>query len=276
VWKWLIGMPPQFLDMQLPTAALSVMELQRQQRGWCPTTWHKVLATAMGALNRANLYTDSPVSLSVSGTAEWKDALRAAKKEANAFEASAPKAMSLEQVRRAVSTAPPGIKQQLILAWITASRVGCILQIQMRDVELAPDGKLTVQFRRGKGAIMGGPYTVPSTCPQEWLVDLQQALTGKEKDEFLWPCPSAEARQEMGKALAQHLKTVDPQLEQRSIRRGALQELASKGIDEPTLMTFSGHKSVEMLRRYLEWGRKSHHRTAQAQAAAAGLAGLDC
>ena len=56
-----------------------------------------------------------------------------------------------------------------------------------------------------------------------------------------------------GATLKLALRTVSPLLEQRSIRRGALQLMASNNTDETTLMRFSGHRRVETLRRYLNW-----------------------
>ena len=49
-------------------------------------------------------------------------------------------------------------------------------------------------------------------------------------------------------------------LEQRSLRRGAIQALAkSPGITDEVLMMFSGHTQVATLRRYLSWGVAATH-----------------
>jgi hypothetical protein len=78
----------------------------------------------------------------------------------------------------------------------------------------------------------------------------------------------------MGKQVAAALKQVDVELEQRSIRRGALQHMATDGTTtEDVLMMFSGHKRVETLRRYLDWGKKHALREGRGKAAAASLAG---
>ena len=47
---------------------------------------------------------------------------------------------------------------------------------------------------------------------------------------------------------------IDSQLEQKSFRRGSLQTLSRAGVDEATMMHFSGHATVRMLHRYLNWG----------------------
>ena len=70
-------------------------------------------------------------------------------------------------------------------------------------------------------------------------------------------CPSLfplELRALIQKEVMNALKTTDQKYEQRSIRRGSLQVLAMAGADEPTLLSFSGHKHAPMLWRYLGWG----------------------
>jgi hypothetical protein len=56
-------------------------------------------------------------------------------------------------------------------------------------------------------------------------------------------------------------ETGNPALENRSIRRGALQAMALAGASEKELMLFSRHATPAMLRRYLGFGRD---RTAEA------------
>ena len=47
---------------------------------------------------------------------------------------------------------------------------------------------------------------------------------------------------------------IDTALEARSLRRGSLQTLATKGATHEQLMHFSGHKTLASLLRYLNWG----------------------
>lgn len=273
VWRRLIGMPPELQKLQLPVAALTTMETWREAAQWCPTTWTRMLGSAMGALARASLYTSSQYDLPVAQTAPFKDALRAAKKAEHAFTSRPPKPCTEAQVARAVTlAADPAVKEQLVVAWLTAGRVGCVLQLQREDVTLDAEGRMSVQFRRGKGVTMGAPYTVHTACPPQWQ-EAVKALLKRVQKGFLWPCDSREARVALGKGVAAALKRVDPQLEQRSLRRGALQAMAEKGVDESVLMSFSGHRRVDTLHRYLDWGRKAGGRARKAQEAARHLAG---
>jgi hypothetical protein len=87
------------------------------------------LGSTLGALAHATLYTNSPVDLTVTHTAAWKDALRQARQEANAATTRAvPATPGL--VERCVSSVPAPVAEQVALAWLTAGRVGCILQLK--------------------------------------------------------------------------------------------------------------------------------------------------
>jgi hypothetical protein len=269
MWRWLIGMPEALKELPLPTAALLTLEHQRTQHKWSPTTWDRLLGSTLGALAHATLYTNSPVDLAVTHTATWKDALRQARQEANAATTRAAVPATPGLVERCVSSVPSPVAEQVALAWLTAGRVGCILQLKGENVTL--DGsKLTVQFRRGKGVKARGPYTVHTECPTAWLPKLQ-ALLQRPKDQWLWPQPTPAARTAASRALTASLRGIHPTLEQRSLRRGALQAMASAGVEEPTLLQYSGHTNVAMLRRYLDWGRKGEGLAVAARAAAAHL-----
>ena len=274
IWRRLIAIPEELRELQLPVAALTVLQAWRASSSWCPTTWAKVLGSAMGALARASLYTTSAMDLPVTQCAVFKDAVRSAKKEEHAFLTKPPKPCTKEQVVKAVAAARSNnVQEQLALAWLTAGRVGCTLQLKREDVQLGPNGTMSVQFRRGKGVAMGAPYTVHTKCPPEWQPILNRLLSRTSPGGFLWPYDNREARTAGGKDVAKALKEIDPQLEQRSLRRGALQQMADAGVDDATLMTFSGHRRVETLHRYLDWGRKGRSRAARGQDAARLLDG---
>ena len=68
------------------------------------------------------------------------------------------------------------------------------------------------------------------------------------------------------------LRRVSHDLENRSIRRGALQALANAGTPEDVLLLFSGHTNVVTLRRYLGWGSIGTAKRTTMTTAAAALA----
>jgi hypothetical protein len=68
------------------------------------------------------------------------------------------------------------------------------------------------------------------------------------------------------------LRTANPDYTVRAIRRGALQAMSLDGAPDEVLVIFSGHKSMDTLHRYLNWGAKSAARTGNGFAAALSLA----
>ena len=112
--------------------------------------------------------------------------------------------------------------------------------------------KVMITFCRGKTVAKRGAYTVSSYIPT--TTDASPAkhyLTTRQGTALSPLFPSI-----TGRAIKQALRssTGDQLLEQRSLRRGALQELAAQGMALTTLLLFSGHKTTEMLLRYLGHG----------------------
>jgi hypothetical protein len=68
------------------------------------------------------------------------------------------------------------------------------------------------------------------------------------------------------------LRSANPELNTRAIRRGALQTMAMNGVPTKTLMTFSGHTNEETLKRYLNYGKDLGTERVGGQAAARFLA----
>jgi len=107
----------------------------------------------------------------------------------------------------------------------------------------------SITYLKGKGVILRGPYTVHTIMPDDSLLLRILEMPG----EYLFPQDKAE---DIHKLALTALKEVDRRIEQRSIRRGALQELAMTDADESTLLMFSGHRDAQMLWRYLGWGQR--------------------
>ena len=150
----------------------------------------------------------------------------------------------------------------MALGWLTCARIGCIAQLRREDVVLHQSGNVSVTFRRGKAVRSRGPYTVHSRVPGQW----RQLLNNQLQHNHPFTTSSAQVRDA--------LRTVDRRLEQRSLRRGALQTLARAGVEEHDLLHFSGHTTLAMLRRYLDWGRVNNRRAEQQANYADALAPL--
>lgn len=157
-----------------------------------------------------------------------------------------PKAACWAQVREAIRVCDNEPRAMaLLLGWLTAARLGCIRQLSKQHVRW-DDKTTSVTFHLGKGARARGPYTVHALpIPPEFKSRWEAYV--KSRETKLFP------RHLTGSSLKNALRTVDVSLEQRSIRRGALQAMAARGVSEETLMHYSGHTQVGTLRRYLNW-----------------------
>lgn len=135
----------------------------------------------------------------------------------------------------------------------TASRPGDPLLLAARSVQTHRThmGRRvwSVTFLEGKGVMIRGPYTVHTVIPDDELL----MVTLKICSATLFP---PELTDTISSLAISALKTQDARLEKRSVRRGALQELAMTDTEESTLLMFSGHKDAPMLWRYLGWGQK--------------------
>ena len=108
--------------------------------------------------------------------------------------------------------------------------------------------ELSVTFRRHKTASRVKPYTVHTFVPANWVPLIRDL---PRPGDLLFPRIPGRTTSEL---LSATLKEVDRTLEARSIRRGSLQAMATSGMPHDVIRTFSGHRSNEMLLRYLGWG----------------------
>lgn len=248
----------------LTTAIITFLDAERSTRHWRCSTVLKMLCTAQGALNLLPAYVQSP-ALQLATCPIWRQAMRAAQIAARQELPHQPKPATWTQVCQTLDSEPSlPVFAAILLSWITCARTGCVLQLAAEDVRIADDHTLSIRFRRGKGVRARGPYTVHTLeIPPQYLQRLQRWLTQRRQSLFNKACT--------GEQLKNSLRRTDPQLEQRSLRRGSIQTLArSPGITDETLMLFSGHTQVRTLRRYLGWGEAAVHTRKVMQAAARG------
>jgi integrase len=173
------------------------------------------------------------------------------------------------EVVAAIENAPDvATKVALAITWTCAGRVGDVLKLQRSDVTLdadfATNGNLKVLFSRGKGARFSQPYTVPSTMPEELRTIVLQYLQDFLPTQWLFPGGT----KRFGPLTNQALRSANPTFTVRALRRGALQAMAENKVEFEILMVFSGHKRVDTLQRYLNWGASAGARQHLAQSAA--------
>jgi len=247
ILRQMAQLPPHLYDAPLATALSEWANLRRTERRWQWSTTTTFLASTQGALQLLPLYTKAPASIELKSSPEWRQTMRTCTRKANEEIGYQPKPATFADIERAMEEADtPRLKWALLIAWLTAARGGCTLLLRRENLVLKPKGDLVVMFRRGKGVKARGPYSVHTKVPSHYLQDFAAWLDSHPGG---WCFPQVK-----GEHIKLGLRKVDPQLEQRSIRRGALITLAKTGASEETLMRFSGHTNTRTLRRYLGWG----------------------
>jgi hypothetical protein len=132
----------------------------------------------------------------------------------------------------------------LLLWWLLCARSGDVLELLGQHV-VQRAGVLSARFVSGKVVAVCGPVTTHTTA----LPPQQQQLIPNNGPIF-----SPKIRTHISTTTMAALKSVNPRIEARSLRRGSLTALALSGASVETLLGFSHHKSPDMLFRYLGWG----------------------
>lgn len=234
-------------DLPLARAVLlSLQLLKGQGKGWKCSTTMKYAASIQGACKILPVHFEGSPVVVLNDFPEWRLGCRTLQMEAKeerptqALPATWP--MIQDAIGKASSTT---VKVAILLCWLTAARVGCVLQLAVGDITTSAAG-VSITFRHGKGVKARGPYTVHTVpIPKEYRKLWSQYLATRHTRLFSLGLK--------GSTIKDTLRAAHPQLEQRSIRRGALQAMANNNASEETLMRFSGHTNVTTLRRYLNW-----------------------
>ena len=271
----------------LPLGEALVVHYQRRQRtgakGNTPWGWasmHREMCNLHGALGDAPIYTDYPDRVRLGESMAWRAAMRFVRQQMQEHQPENQVAATFNQVDLAVHRCvDKQVSAAIMLAWMSAGRLGDITQMKRREVEFdetKPGSQMyrvTFRVRRGKGVAMSQPYTVNTLCPPRWRDMLIDYLnTFKTETDRLFCRGNSKQERELSLAITRALRAADPTLTQRAMRRGALQTLAADpSVTSETIMSFSGHRSVDMLKRYLDWGRLFSNGRDRAVAAAANL-----
>jgi integrase len=218
------------------------------------------LGAAMGALARADVYTNSPVPVVLAWSPAWRDAMRAARLKANEAQPDPP-AFEVEHFRKAVKSAMSqkrvDLAALLILTFSTGARASDVIELARDEIGIQPEA-LMVQFKRGKGVKFRGPYTVHGAIADAEHRRLLTEYLNTCTTRWAWHAPTPQQRVALTGDLLALIRSVGgPAMRQSSIRRGALQRMATLGASEEDLMHFSGHTNTKTLRRYLGWNKVS-------------------
>ena len=234
----------------LVTCLLRYFEEEQKWREWEGSTLCANMASTQGALASLPLYRKGmePILLKVSP--EWRLGLKGAGSLARRRVGTSkytPKIATLKDIRKAMKMEPNPITRAAIeLGWVTASRGGCLTKLRTGNVQV-DDTVTSVRFAEGKTA-SHRPYTIHTT-PVSWETQDYVEKRTKEIGQGSWLFPGLR-----GEHIKRCLRRADPRLEQRSLRRGAIQHLADGGMKDADLLHVSQHRIMDTLNRYLEFG----------------------
>lgn len=245
-------------SLQQASMALSVIALMTQQmqaRGWKPSTLLKYLATCQAVCAALPLYRTGTAPVHLQNDPEWIAAMKSVAISTRESKPLQARPITLDDVHKVVNNCKSlPIRVLVIIAWMTCARTGCVRQLLKHNIIFNEvEQTLTVTFTRGKVVRRKGPITLPSTArvPTRWWSLLQRWAATRRTTFF----PNAITNVQVKAAL----REIHPEYENRSLRRGALQHLARTGTPEETILAFSTHASIQMLRRYLQWGQLLKH-----------------
>ena len=247
--------PEKYHKELLPQALAKWAKDQQRTRRWRKSTFLTRMASLQGALRLAPMYRTQMPSIRLKDSLFWKLMMRAATADAIAEIPRQPQAARVDEIN-SLLTMKSTLNPLLEISWLTAARVGDALKLSPDDVSF-PNGKImNVRFRRGKTASKSGQYTIAQPLPSQATIDWVEKANRANQ---LWLFPGVETAE-----LTAHLRSINPQLECRSLRRGRLQYLSQIGYGDEELLHVSRHAGLPMLRRYLTFGSDSGENRRQA------------
>lgn len=256
---------PNLLQLPLADALLRCLQLWadaskrtlvngRAFEGWLPQTHLRELLHVQATFASLPKYCHNVnYSVTLNSLPVWRNAREAWKRLAIQSQPLNQAAASAEQIQEALAlTNDKDLRAFLMLLWISCGRKGDIAQLKKGNIKLEPNGAVTFFIEQGKGVLANqAKYRVPSHCPRIWFQELQEFINRQRAARsFLFRRSLAKSNEAIN-----CLREVDPNLSCRAVRRGSLQTMAAAKVEEETLRILSGHKSIQTLRRYLDFDR---------------------
>ena len=257
--RFLTEIPEKYCQLNLDRAMEQYFLDVKATKRWLPTTMMVKMATAHGALRLLPLYAEGELPVMMRESVLWMSAMKGAAKMAKQHPPTQPTAATWKEVEEAISKETNrAVRMALLLTWLTCGRGGDALLLKPSHVELTdretkggPMSVMSVSFWKGKTVKTRGSYTVFTQPPPEKLLEeWQEYHRSVANESYLF-------KGVRGAQIKDALRRANPKLEQRSLRRGAIQALAATGLKDDELLHYSGHTNVAMLRRYLNFGKVS-------------------
>jgi integrase len=183
-----------------------------------------------------------------------------------------------QRLAREMETSRSPLEVAILLAWVYGLRIGDVCRLHSDDcsrIRLHGRRFLVLILRRGKTTKSTGPFTIhiPMDAHHHQVSPLGRwirEIAKENEDRFLFTGhreDTKKTRASMSRKVRTAMKMISPHLEARSIRRGGIQQLANMGLPLAEIqLYYSQHKSVQMLREYLDYGthdvtQANSHRT---------------
>jgi len=273
VLREIVNLPSGFDHLDLDVAILEHYYRKKGERQWKWSMLSKELSNVAGALRRIRIYDPhfEPISLPLASMPAWVDATKAVRKMKAQEHPKQAQIIQWAQVEAFLQNpeVPEVVKQQVFICWLVAGRLGDVLQLRTEDITLdlvrpasfdqlhLTGEALSFKFVRGKGPqLTGQAYTVHTSIMPELKPLIQSILDRAGQKGWIWEFSSAAERSKQMDLVNHFLKQLDPGLTTRSIRRGAVQHLAEAGYPLADLRKITHHSSDEMLRIYLDMGKR--------------------
>ena len=253
--RLLRNMGPAHRQLRLVDSILATLGEQRTLKGWKPTTWMRALGSTAGALARLEQYAGR-TDLNLQQSSLWRDAMKGAEKYKTAHiptkAVPCTKIEAYATVNRLIAEGRTTLASQVAILWLSAARPGDLLQVRREDLQVRPDGNLWFVIRAGKvQKHRKKAQPLHTVIPPEWMETIQQGISGGHR--HVWSFPSLQQRELAVKAITKEMRLTNPRLEARSLRSGSLRCMMEAGVPEETLLLFSGHSTIAMLREYVGW-----------------------
>jgi len=265
---------------------LEVLERERCETPWGWPSMESNSTQMAGAMLRLPIYTKSAIpSLRLTDDREWTDATRHIRKLARLGMRTTLPSIKRDEMKRLVEGATnPAFKLFIILMWACAGRPGDVIQLRKAGVTLGSTSspprigertQMSVFFERGKVIGKIDPYTIHTAIPEAWAVWMKDYLN-TVKTEFLFQIPDPKDRQRFQAHALVYVRTVVPECDLRAFRRGSAQDMAERKVPLATILQFTRHTDLPMLRRYLRFGRTLSEESTRAIDAASKLWPENC
>ncbi|KPA79560.1 TATE DNA Transposon [Leptomonas pyrrhocoris] len=268
----LANMPHDLLALDLAAAAIRIIHRMAKLRKWKASTIVSKFATMHGALMHLPLYTDQPHPINLKESPEWTSAYGRWHQLMNSDIPNPPPFILKHQVDAAAYQllSDPEARLFLMMMWSFAARPGDIGGLKPTDVHMQTPTResypVGLTYRKGKATHFRGPYPVASHLSRQDGAQLAHLLSQRPANSPLFKDPPA-----MKKKVRAALKSVVPELELASLRKGAVHRLARAKVAEEDIMRLTGHTSVITLRRYLNYSEQPTREAAMAQDSASAL-----